>query len=425
MRHRFHSNDNKSNYSFGHGYSRSNYRNTNTSSASNCPFYGSAKGCRYGNQCQYNHSYPNSIPFCKFYSSTNRCRYGSNCKFRHSSNNNQNNNPKSQQHPHENIARLRKNVPSKTAWNNVKPMYYGSFPKPIKLNDRQFAIVPSRIATDLKSNQDYCDGIYAYDIISNDWNKIINYPKNLTVKKHGATYNQTTNCIYIINAESQSNLLAFDLTKRKCKIVNKKAGYFGKNPGMISIGHEIHIFGSDTSVYAIYDCNRKKLFNKTMPDEYQIVPSSAMYLESKNIILIFGFWLKEIYLYSLLDRTWSKRSIDIQINDTLFALTSDEEHIFCIGEDDMLLIYDVDRNVFTRTDIKKPAFRDPKMIIMKNDKTSEVLTFGYVRNVFDGILPLDIINMISNWIKYESLYMFQRGRHKKIDLDEMFKSLKR
>eukprot|EP01084_Bolivina_argentea_P207372 353819_1 len=46
----------------------------------NCKYYGSMRGCIYGNNCIYNHSNPNSVPLCYYY---NNCKYGNNCKFRH------------------------------------------------------------------------------------------------------------------------------------------------------------------------------------------------------------------------------------------------------------------------------------------------------------------------------------------------------
>eukprot|EP01084_Bolivina_argentea_P172100 298123_1 len=45
-----------------------------------CRYYGSMKGCRYGNNCRYSHSDPNSVPLCYYY---NNCEFGNNCKFRH------------------------------------------------------------------------------------------------------------------------------------------------------------------------------------------------------------------------------------------------------------------------------------------------------------------------------------------------------
>lgn len=54
-----------------------------TYQAVNCKYYGSVKGCRYGNNCRYSHSNPNSVPLCHYYGNNNNCHFGSSCKFRH------------------------------------------------------------------------------------------------------------------------------------------------------------------------------------------------------------------------------------------------------------------------------------------------------------------------------------------------------
>eukprot|EP01084_Bolivina_argentea_P131807 232597_1 len=47
----------------------------------NCRHYGSMRGCKYGNNCRYDHSNPNSVELCSHYK--NSCEFGNNCKFRH------------------------------------------------------------------------------------------------------------------------------------------------------------------------------------------------------------------------------------------------------------------------------------------------------------------------------------------------------
>ena len=48
-----------------------------------CPFYGSARGCKWSEKCWDDHSDPNSVPFCTDYNSPNGCPYGDDCYFRH------------------------------------------------------------------------------------------------------------------------------------------------------------------------------------------------------------------------------------------------------------------------------------------------------------------------------------------------------
>ena len=48
-----------------------------------CRFYGSARGCRFGDNCLDDHSNPNSILLCQFHNSRHGCLAGSHCEFRH------------------------------------------------------------------------------------------------------------------------------------------------------------------------------------------------------------------------------------------------------------------------------------------------------------------------------------------------------
>eukprot|EP01084_Bolivina_argentea_P134403 237088_1 len=48
-----------------------------------CKFYGSVKGCKFGDKCMKSHSQPHSVPLCKLYISSKGCRYGDKCYDRH------------------------------------------------------------------------------------------------------------------------------------------------------------------------------------------------------------------------------------------------------------------------------------------------------------------------------------------------------
>lgn len=49
-----------------------------------CNNYGSARGCKYGDQCRFSHDHPESVPICTFYASApSECKYDQNCGYRH------------------------------------------------------------------------------------------------------------------------------------------------------------------------------------------------------------------------------------------------------------------------------------------------------------------------------------------------------
>lgn len=45
-----------------------------------CRFYGSQRGCRFGDLCHFEHTDPNSVPLCRL---GNECTFGNKCMFRH------------------------------------------------------------------------------------------------------------------------------------------------------------------------------------------------------------------------------------------------------------------------------------------------------------------------------------------------------
>ena len=51
--------------------------------ALDCEWHGSAAGCRFGDQCTFNHNNPNSIKICKEYAAGLGCDYGDSCYCRH------------------------------------------------------------------------------------------------------------------------------------------------------------------------------------------------------------------------------------------------------------------------------------------------------------------------------------------------------
>ena len=433
---------------------------TTTLSPVNCRFYGSARGCRNGNRCQYNHNNPHLIPFCKYHTTINGCRYSSNCKFRHELNHtqiHQNNINNSQPYPsldilepnsnpyennHEIVMENSKFELKTQSIPIVNELYelckapltdrYINFQYPIKLNHHQFAIVPTKDAEDKESSPYYSDGIYAYDINTNDWNKIMNYPKNITTVRHGAVFHEESNCIYIVNRNrvntQKSKLLQFDLETQTMTIVLKNVEGFGTYPGLVSLGDEIHIFGVP-GTHGIYDCNKNTLIYQKLPEGYAIHRRCVVYLKTKHVILIFAYYTNKIYLYSLSTHKWIEKDIDTKerLTNINIAATCDDKYIIVI-HDRRISVLDVDTNVLLRSNIEDECLRySLKVIVMVDQRKTGLVASGFVRKYFDKLWPLDIVNMIRDWIMYESLYMLEDSmnpcEHKKITLDEIFKNV--
>eukprot|EP01084_Bolivina_argentea_P207371 353818_1 len=125
----------------------------------NCKYYGSMRGCIYGNNCIYNHSNPNSVPLCYYY---NNCKYGNNCKFRHI-NFNFNFIQQSQYYNqnYSNIQYIPNNIPlinnnmSTQQHTNSHSIYYPIISNTIQTNNSQYPYIQTTV-DDCKSIKDGC-----------------------------------------------------------------------------------------------------------------------------------------------------------------------------------------------------------------------------------------------------------------------------
>ena len=308
-----------------------------------------------------------------------------------------------------------------SSWTQLKSIGFRFFPTPIKLNDNQFALVPTRWL-DGKNEK---DGIYAYDTRINDWHRVFAYPKDLKTSSHSAIFDKDRNTIYIFN--SSGTLLKCDLKTQTVEIIPHTR--FGSYPGFVMIKDILHIFGYSRT-HEIYDIKNKKFTPDSPPDDV-IFGRSATYLKSKNVIIF--VMESKVYKYSLLDRKWSVENIETKSGlaikrSTAITATVDDKYVITIEDGSQgrknkgIFIYDVDRNFFLKSKVKSPLNENScKIIIMNDEHTSELLTFGFVRNVFNE-LPVDIINTIVNWVTAEDLHLIENavdGKHWRIGLHEI------
>ena len=316
-------------------------------------------------------------------------------------------------------------VTMSSLWTELKPINFEFFPQLLKLNDHEFALVPSRRAND-KQALYKPDGIFAFDTNINDWHKIIDYPTDLTTTSHSAVFHKEKNCIYVLNY-STHQLLEFDLTSQKMTKIDQEMTGFDCYPPLVLDGDEIHIFGNkDPPTHTIYDCKKKSISNIPGGDDEttRFNMHSFVHLASKKILLRFSITLQKLLIFSLSDRKWSETSCKVPDGIKTFALTTDDKHIIAISKDE-IFVYDVEENIFSKSKvIPKDVYG--RAIIMNNEKESNFLTFGFIRECLDELLPMDIMNIMVNWIKEESLYLIQnqlRGQHWKINMDRIMENI--
>ena len=319
------------------------------------------------------------------------------------------------------------------SWYELISKGYEWLPPLFKLNDNQFAFSP----------QQNSYGIEAYNTKTNTWDRIIDYPEelNICLGTRSCAYDKKHNKIYMFQS-CHGELIEFDLDKQTTKYLLKNKydeidgrQIDGNYVGFVMVNDECHIFSS--MLHAIYNKNNGSfiVYKPTVGTNIPFHCRSTTYLKSKNSILIFSHHYSKqtkVFLYSISEKKWAE--IDIQIAGVSplishgYAVTLDDRYIFMFGWRSYtrkIMIYDVDNNDCFTSKVEAPsdAWR-LRGIVMGDRERSNLITFGFIRNGFDGslLIPIDIVYMIINWVESEYLHIMESGsdgKHWKIAVDDL------
>ena len=170
-------------------------------------------------------------------------------------------------------------------------------------------------------------------------------------------------------------------------------------------------------------------------------PNCHIYTKSKDRIINIDNRNGGVQEYSISNQKWSKWSLKYTPpslpRPSLVLKTSDEKYLLIIGGGTRIItVYNVKQNIFYQSNIQCPAISEIfnsdfiyQGIIMGNKQNDELLTFGFIRNLFDnhdfnGIQPLPhyMIKLISNWINNDKVHIFDKEHHFQINLDKILQS---
>ena len=308
-----------------------------------------------------------------------------------------------------------------SAWTELKSIRFRFFPAPVKISDDEFVLVPSKFQP-----YDVAEGIYAFNTKRNDWNKIMNYPKDCKPCSHSVLYDKDKRSIYIFNNDGK--LLQFNLNEQKMEVVYQAIN-FGKYPGFILSNDKFHIFSCYD--HGVYDRINKSFTASSKWPLYK----SALFLKSKNVILIFSEIAprrtSKVYLYSISKQQWTEKYVKRTHQGSTFVVASDDKYVISFGGYETpdgygnveatrnISVYDVDNNKIYFSKIICPDLMkvDAKAVIM----TGNVLTLGYIRNGFDQSLPLDITKIIVQFVNEEYVHLIENkgSHHWRIRVDQI------
>ena len=305
-----------------------------------------------------------------------------------------------------------------SCWTELKSVEFRCFQPPIKIDNHTFVLVPSKTMYDRRTK-----GIYAYNTKQNDWTKFMNYPKNITLDSHSALLDDQKNSIYVYKWRE---LLEFDINSQNVSMITDEE-CFERYPGFVLYNDKFYLFSKHK--YGIYDRKTKLFLVKEIPHKSLIYAKSVTLLRSKSKILMFGYHINKIYMYCLKTGEWTNKTVDnIRRYPMSTLLTPDEKYLITVRKSS-IRIYDIDSNIMKLSKIQSPSFNESRAIIMDNTDTSNLLAFGFVRNVFgdkESLLPLDVLNMIARWLSIEYLHLIESvvlGKHWKIALHELLQTV--
>eukprot|EP01084_Bolivina_argentea_P015580 29197_1 len=310
--------------------------------------------------------------------------------------------------------------------------------QPCMVNNDEFVVVPSKAST---YNG---DGIYKFNIHKNEWIKIFCYDTNFKCCIGSTAYDNQHKLLHI---SDRSRMVTFDL-KTKDKITIKKQQHridfrliFAENK-LHQICNSAAIGGTPQSGdHYVYDATEQFQKITTFQSFDGLADYGLIYLKSQNSIFAFGgrtlFDLTNtIYRFSCVDSKWKELNVKIPIKLFAFGLvaTKNEQYIIIFGGatdasfSDDIFIYNVRKNIFTKSKMKCPKKGSYHAITINNSKHDEIATFGFVNGCYKAanfvgvqILPHYLIKIIGCYFCHEEIHLLRRdsGEHWEINVDHI------
>ena len=309
--------------------------------------------------------------------------------------------------------------------------------KPFKFNNIEYISVP---ITYLNPK-----GIQKYNVEQNKWSTIIEYPFDFECHGPTSVLSDDSKSIYI---HSQDSLIRADLaTKSLNSFMNLSE--IRDFPAIFIINDKFHRIGgirmnSGSSRPITHEIlnETKGTFEiaKVLKLDHKAFDCFAcfdlVYLESQQEILIFtdpAF----LYRYSLANFTLNKIVMNKSKPFTdhcamiitakydyviMFGVgyVKDEEADDAIQRTNEIWIFDMNEHAFKLSEvvipIKKFGFVDA--ISMNDESMDKMLTFGYIRRNTD-FFPDYLVDMICGFVLFETVYVYSRTQHWKIDVDHL------
>ena len=169
-------------------------------------------------------------------------------------------------------------------------------------------------------------------------------------------------------------------------------------------------------------------------------------IPSKNIILMLGGYdplknkaIDTIYSYDLKNKKWNllPQKLPVPLAFFGYVLSDNEKYLIIMGgtmvvnvQTNRIWVMDVDNMQFKKCTIRCPAYDNYHAISMNDGFDADLLTFGYIRDVwklseFSSILypPEGLIKLMATYCSTEFIHLIAwKGNHCKIALIDILQN---
>eukprot|EP01084_Bolivina_argentea_P285373 489352_1 len=303
----------------------------------------------------------------------------------------------------------------------------GAYPKQCRynmtwINDREFVTAGEHYGRNRKEE----NGIFMYNVISNEWKLLIKYPKDFITTTHSICYNKNTKMLYLYGDES--NMVNINIDTKEFKIVKENAKYTGERPVLVMINNQCHVIGgSDSKDHLVWNdnkCEFETMF--TFPHWGKGNSGHAVvYAEKSNVLYLLGgydyggtgynysIWKCEL---DCIETSWVclKLKLPLVFNYNAYVLTPDETYIVLFFPT-FIYLFDLDQEQLFKVLIKG-MYAENAMLC--GDKNDELLVCGYIKyvcNIMHILMPNELIMLFEQYYSSEIVYLSNEN-HYKVDL---------
>ncbi len=330
-------------------------------------------------------------------------------------------------------------------WKPLKQCPHKSMCRPHMVNQNTFIVVP-------KYNG---QSIYTFDIIQNEWRKIITIGVNFCA--YSSVYNHHKHLLYVCMIGYPCKLFIIDLQSKLSQQIIAYPSQFA----LFCIENEVHQIFHFSGIHQICYSNgklKKQRKYNCFSAYFNVNVDAIIHLQKQSRILLFGGYdahkggcQKRMYNFSLEKncKGFTKMNVEMPVACDAFGLTTtkNEKYIILIGGRthhecvvwpavpewtviDDIFIFNTQKNSFFKSAIKTPK-KGCFQATMINDLNDEFLGFGFITQCYKhksftnvNKLPYCLIQIICCYFCNEKIYLLHigTGLHWTINVDKVLKS---